>query len=269
MIPVRQSPDQVDSAADLRQYVSEAHVAPTSPLVGRSLIESGLGADHDLTVIAIHREEETLTALRRDTRIEAGDLLVLSGASTRLVAAGPALDIHFNVGDNLTADRVDEIGGDEVALIEATLSPRSRVVGLDLEEARFRDRYGFTALAIRRDGEVITHRLRDEPLEFGDALLLQGPRHRLEGLQEGDDFLVLEPVASSQKRIDKAPLATLIMLGVILLVIFGILEIAVAMVLGAVMMVITACLTMEEAYESIDWRTVFLVAGMLPLGIAM
>jgi di/tricarboxylate transporter len=133
----------------------------------------------------------------------------------------------------------------------------------------FRERYGFTVLAIRRHGEVITKRLRGVKLQFGDDLLLQGPRHRLPELQENNDFLVLEPLKIPESRSRKMPIAIGLMLLVIGLVLFAGLDISVAMVTGAVGMVLTRCLTMDEAYESIDWRTVFLVAGMLPLGTAM
>jgi len=134
---------------------------------------------------------------------------------------------------------------------------------------RFRDRYGFTALAIWRHGEAITVKLRDVPLHFGDALLLQGPGHRVEELQEGRDFLVLEPLEMKRLRRNKAPIAIAALALAILLVLFADFHISIAMVIASVIMILTGCLTIEEAHESIDWRTVFLVAGMLPLGMAM
>jgi di/tricarboxylate transporter len=142
-------------------------------------------------------------------------------------------------------------------------------VGRTLRGVRFRDRYGFTALAIWRHGEAITEKLRDVPLQFGDALLLQGPQHRVRELQEGTDFLVLEPLELEQLRRPKAPLAVAALMLAILLVVFAGLHISLAMVIAAVLMILTGCLSIEEAHESIDWRTVFLVAGMLPLGMAM
>jgi di/tricarboxylate transporter len=88
-------------------------------------------------------------------------------------------------------------------------------------------------------------------------------------LQERDDFLVLEPVALELRRLSKAPIAVGIMVLVLALVLFAGFHIAMAMLIAAVLMVLTGCLTMDEAYQNVDWRTVFLVAGMLPLGIAM
>jgi di/tricarboxylate transporter len=124
-------------------------------------------------------------------------------------------------------------------------------------------------LAIWRHGEAITERLRDVPLQFGDALLLQGSQHRVRELQEGTDFLVLEPLSVEQPRHKKAPIAVAALVLAILLVVFADFHISLAMVIAAVIMILTGCLSIEEAHESIDWRTVFLVAGMLPLGLAM
>jgi di/tricarboxylate transporter len=107
------------------------------------------------------------------------------------------------------------------------------------------------------------------PLHFGDALLLQGSQHRVADLQQNGDFLVLEPLEVQQHRSQKAPIAVGALASAILLVVFAGMHISMAMVIAGVVMILTGCLSIEEAHESIDWRTVFLVAGMLPLGMAM
>ena len=100
-------------------------------------------------------------------------------------------------------------------------------------------------------------------------MLLQGSQHRVQGLQEGSDFLVLEPLQVERLRRKKAPIAVAALALAILMVVFADFHISLAMVTAAVIMILTGCLSIEEAHESIDWRTVFLVAGMLPLGMAM
>jgi di/tricarboxylate transporter len=182
------------------------------------------------------------------------------------MAAREALGINIEAERKLDLERLEP---GNVRLIEATLAPNSGLAGRTLRQMRFRDRYGFTALAIWRHGETITEKLRDVPLEFGDALLLQGPQHRVRELQQGTDFLVLEPLEVEQLRRKKAPIAVAALAAAILLVVFADFHISLAMVIAAVVMILTGCLSIEEAHESIDWRTVFLVAGMLPLGMAM
>ncbi len=265
LLPARQ-PVQEVQVANMREYVSEVRVSPDSTLADKSLLESRLGADYDLTVIAIIREDGIRSELHPDTRLEAGDLLLVEGTVEGLMGARDALGLVIEAERKLDLDQLDP---EKAHVVEATLAPRSRMVNRTLRNMHFRDRYGFTALAIWRHGDVITRRLRDVRLRFGDALLLRGPRHRLPALQEGNDFLVLEPVMVQLRRRHKAPFAIGAMGLVLALVTLADFPIATAMVIGAVLTVLTGCLSMDEAYESIEWRSVFLIAGMLPLGIAM
>jgi di/tricarboxylate transporter len=180
-------------------------------------------------------------------------------ASRRL---GLIIDVDYEL-------ELDSLEHGEVQVIETTLSPSSHIVGQSLNEARFRDQYGFTALAISSQGKVLTQRLRDIPLQLGDALLLQGPQHRIAGLLEGNDFVVLEPHEPETFRRNKAPIAVGALLLAISIALFTDFGIALAMVIAALTMILSRTITIEEAYKSVDWRTVFLVAGMLPLGLAM
>jgi di/tricarboxylate transporter len=265
LLPTRQPVEEVQAAA-MREYVSEVRVAPEAKLAGQTLLESRLGADYDLTVISIIRDDVVRSALHPETRLEPHDLLLVEGTVEGLMRARDALGLVIE------AERkweLDELDAEKVHVVEATLAPRSRMVGRTLRNIHFRDRYGFTALAIWRQGEVITQRLRDVRLRFGDALLLRGPRHRLPALQESDDFLVLEPVMLEMRRRQKAPIAVGAMALVLVLATLADVPIALAMLIGAVAVVLGGCLTMDEAYQSIEWRSVFLIAGMLPLGMAM
>lgn len=266
LLPVRQAPSEEQATQELRDYISEVRVLPDGDLVGRTLYESRLGADYDLTVIAIIRDDVEITVFDRDKRIQSNDILVVEGKIKNLIHARDKFGLAI---ESETHTQLGELDVKNAHIVEATLAPRSSMVGRSLRSINFRDRYGFTVLAIYRQGEVITQRLRSVDLQFGDALLLQGPRHRLAGLNINNDFIVLEPVTIPINRQRKMPIAIGLLILVIGLVLFTGLHISTAMVIGAVAMVLTNCLTMDEAYQSIDWRTVFLVAGMLPLGTAM
>jgi len=265
LLPARQPVEQVQAAA-VREYVSEVRVPPECGLACQTLLGSRLGADYDLTVIAIVREDGVYSDLYPGTRLQADDLLLVEGTVEGLMRARDALGLVIEAERKWELDQLDP---DKAHVVEATLAPRSGMVGRTLRNMHFRDRYGFTVLAIWRHGEVITQRLRDVRLQFGDALLLQGPRHRLPALQEGDDFLVLEPVMLETRRWRKAPIAVGAMVLVLGLVTLADFPIATAMVMGSVVAVLGGSLTMDEAYQSIEWRSVFLIAGMLPLGTAM
>ena len=266
LLPVREGPGSKEEDYNIRDYVTEVRVSPVSSLIGKTLLESRLGRDYDLSVLALQRENGDRPALNRDTEIRMGDLLIVESSASDLMAARQSLGLTTEAERTLDIENLER--GD-VQIIEATLAPRSHIVGLSLRDVRFRDRYGFTALAISRQGELITERLRDVPLEFGDALLLQGPQHRIKQLQEGENFLVLEPIETEQFRRNKAPIAIGALVLAIGLTIFAGMSISLAMVIAAVIMILAGALRIEEAYEAVDWRTVFLVAGMLPLGLAM
>jgi len=265
-LPVREGAHAKEDIVKLRDYVTEVKVSADSQLSGKTLYESRLGQEYDLNVLAIRRESGQQALVSRETQVQSGDLLIVESSASDLVAATRELGLSIAVDYEL--DLMSLEPGD-MQVIEVTVAPNSHVVGHSLNETRFRDQYGFTVLAISSQGKVLTERLRDIPLHFGDALLLQGPQHRIVGLQEGTDFLVLEPDERESFRLNRAPLAVGALLLAIGLSMFTDVGIALAMVLAAVSMILSGVLTIEEAYESVDWRTVFLVAGMLPLGLAM
>jgi di/tricarboxylate transporter len=266
LLPVRETAADPLASSQLREYISDVQITSESPLDGKNLYESGLGADFDLTVLSIIRDGKPLIGLHRDFVIQENDHLILEGSAQNLISAKE--DLKFNIHTDHDFE-ITDLDTDKSYIFEATLAPRSTMVGRTLNTVNFRDSFGLTALAIWRQGDVITEHLRDVELRFGDSLLLQGSPGRVRALQKGNEFLVLEPVELERNRRNKAPLAAGIMLMVILLAIFTNLGIAVSMLIGSVSMVLTGCLSMDEAYESIDWRTVFLVGGMLSLGIAM
>jgi len=268
LLPVRQPPGDAQVKGELRKYIGEVRVLPDGKLVGRSLLESKLGADYDLTAIAIVRGGETIAKLKRDTLILPGDILLVEGSSENLSRAIKELGLVIASKSKRHAE-LDKLSEAEIGIVEATLAPRSSLANRSLRSMNFRERFGFSVLAIRRQGGIITKRLRNVQLQFGDDLILQGPRRRTPGLEEKNDLLVLEQLNIPENRRRKMPIAVGLMLLVIGLVLFAGIDIALAMVMGAVGMVIFRCLSMDEAYASIDWRTVFLVAGMLPLGAAM
>ena len=173
LLPVRQAPDDDRISSQLRGYVSEVRVGEDSQLAGQTLAESRLGADYELTVLAIERDGYVREMLHPDTRIQAGDLLMVEGAVENLMRARDSLRLVFDAESMPELEQ--QFDGDNVHLLEATLAPASRMVDQTLSQIEFRNRYGLSVLAIWRHGEVVTQRLRDVRLKFGDALLLQGP----------------------------------------------------------------------------------------------
>jgi di/tricarboxylate transporter len=246
----------------LGETLSRAGVPAGSPLVGQTLAGSRLRETHGVNVLAIEREGRVLRAPAADQELRAEDVLLLSDEPA---GAGGGLDPlpprHWGERD---------LESRSVVLVEAVLSPRSALIGRTLRETRFRDRYGMSVLAIWRAGRSLRTGLTDLPLQLGDGLLLQGERGRLPVLRAEPDLIVLD------RGVDEPPpsrgrgwLALTIMISTLVLATVTPLGIGEVMLGGALVMILAGVLSMDDAYQAIEWRSIFLVAGMLPLGTAM
>jgi len=250
----------------LKEKLFAVRVPTESVLIGKSLKESRLGDALALAVLGIIREDNAWLQPESDEVLQADDRLLVRGKPEDLDVFRGLQDLEIESG---SARGLQALESDEVGLVEVTLSPRSRLVGKTLPQLEFRARYGLQALAILREGEAHRSGLRDMELRFGDVLLLFGKRERAVVLANEPDFIVLTQKLREVVRNEKAPLAVLILAAVLVPVLLGYLPIAIAAVGGATLMVLLRCLTMEEAYRAVEWRSIFLIAGMLPLGLAM
>jgi di/tricarboxylate transporter len=144
-------------------------------------------------------------------------------------------------------------------------------VGNSLRDIHFREKFGLTVLALRREGQPVRQGVPDLPLRFGDALLVQGPRQRLKLLRAERTFILLDEPEISEEIVqpDKAPWALLAMALMLALAGFGVVRIATASLLAAMLMVVSGALRMEEGYRIIEWRAVVMIGGMLSMGTAL
>ncbi|MDY0040053.1 MAG: SLC13 family permease [Desulforhabdus sp.] len=258
--------DEKKEVAGDRVQLLPVRVPPGSVLVDRDLVESRLGNAFGLTVVAILRDDKLLCMPSPHEKVQADDLLVLQGSPRDLeVLEGlQALEIAEQ-----TPTMVAELESQQIGVTEVLLSPRTTLTGRSLDDLLFRERYGVNVLAIWRKGRAYRSGIQDMPLQFGDALLVYGQRRNLEAVARDPDFLVLDETAAQAPRLEKARIAAGIMLAVLLSALLGFVPIAIAGITGAALMVLVGCLTMEEAYRAIEWKVVFLIAGMLPLGAAI
>jgi di/tricarboxylate transporter len=265
--PERESQGDLVETYHLGENLFRARVPDDSFLIGKSLSESTLREEFDVSVVAIERKNKKIFALSPDTEIKRGDTLVLKGdeEAFRLRDVKPYME--FLPASEWSAEDL-ESGGVEV--VEAMLAPRSRLLRQTLRSSHFRERYGMTVLAIWRGGEEIIHDLNDIPLEFGDTLLLQGSRRRLPVLADDPDLLLLMPRDEVEITVpDKGRAALIIFIATLALAVILPDLTAAVMMGGALAMMLTGILTTEQAYSSIGWKSVFLVAGMLPMGMAL
>ncbi len=266
LIPDRRAGADAMQSYGMGEYLTEILVLPESPAVGRPLRESPLVRDLDLDILEIQRGGRRLPAPGAETVLEADDLLRVRCDIEKIRRAEKKEGIVLKSGLKW---RDEDLQSSEAALLEAVIAPGSALVGKTLKEAGFRQMYGGTALAIRHRGEVMRERLATTRLRAGDVLLVEVRRDRMAALQRNPAFLVVSEVGLDEPRQGKLLLALAIVAGTVAAATLGVLPIVGSAILGAILLVLTRCLTLDEAYQAIEWRIVFLLGGILPLGLAL
>jgi len=249
----------------LRDNLIELKVLESSPLIGKTLVDTHLGEEYDFTVIGVSRNGRLRLGVLPNAHVQEGDVLITRGTHDDV----PQLQKKIGVKELTETVRDKDLRTDEATLAEVVVSQKAHFIGQTLRQMEFRSRYGVTVLGIWREESPITEHVSDVPLHLGDSLLVQGRRERIEALREDDSLLLLREPKQPNRRLSKAPINIVIFVVMISLVATGAMHISVAAVLGAVLSVLFGCLTMDEAYDSVQWKSVFLIAGMLPMGIAM
>jgi di/tricarboxylate transporter len=239
---------------------------PTESIITKeSLTVSSLRELIGVGAIAIKNGKEVELPPSGDRVLKENDCLILSGDLDRL-------SLLESLGELEIVDHKIEINfeSNSIGLLEVVIPPRSQAIGKTLSELSFRDQYGFQALAIWRDGKPVYDSLGSEKIKLGDALLLQGPRIRFRDLRKNNgDFLTLaDPLAMlpSRKNIFFAIAPFVLMIG---LIVGDILPPELAAVLSALFAISGGLIKMENVYKVVEWRMVFLVGALLPLGIAL
>lgn len=270
LLPERTPGGGLADSYPVQEYLTEALVADDSPLVGKTVQEADLERHHGLNVIHVHlccQEGETVSATT-EHRLQPGDELHLQATASAISDAAKTLGLT-PVPDRTIQHWEPEPERSAFELVEVVLAPSSSLRCKTLQEIDFRSRFGLAVLAIRHQGETLFERLGDVSIDLGDSLLLQGSVDKINLLRHERDFLLLDMPPLETRRTKKAPVAVAILLGVLAVVAVGWLHVSAAMFIGALLMVLSGTLTMDDAYRSIDWKSVFLIAGMLPLGLAM
>ena len=258
--------DDLESRYHIERRLMSVQVPETSLLAGETLAADRLGGAFGLTVVGIQRGDETVVLPDHDQVLEAGDRLLIRGRRADLEILGALQDLQID--EHSPAD-LRQLHSERVGVNEVTLSPRSALSGRTLRDLQFRERYGLSLLAIWRQGRSLRSRLASQQLLPGDAFLVYGDRGKLALLARDPDFVLLSGDIREALEEHKAPFSAAIMLSVLVAVASGLLPIYIAAPFGAALMVLSGCLSMEDAYRFIEWKALLLIAGMLSLGLAM
>jgi di/tricarboxylate transporter len=277
------TPERIKPSADLTEefevedHLARVEVTEGSPLVGRPVDDAFPDAALDFDVLQAVRGEETFQAAETDQTIDVGDVLTIRATKQVVNQLASANGLRHRHREDVTEDDLtDRDRG--TAPVEAVVPPDSGFVGQSVSDVKFEERYRTTLLAVRRGTETIQTGLEELTLDPGDTLLLQTTPDAIDFFTETGDLFVtegldnvaLEEVAADRTALSpKTPVALGIMLGVIAVAALDLLPIVIAALGGVVAMVVTGSLTPSEAYDAVSWPIIFLLAGVIPLGVAM
>jgi di/tricarboxylate transporter len=263
VLPDRRAAD-LTARYELGKYITELTVQPDSALVGRSVGEAKLG-EHGLYVLELLRGEEKVWSPRSE-KLGVGDVLLVRGDWAKIAEFKDRAGLRIAPGFEL---RDEQLESPQQLLAEVMIAPSSRYVGYTLAQLEATWRHDAAVLAIHRRGEIIREQLRAVELNVGDVLLMLASREEMARLRTNTSLVVLTERADEFAGRGKAWTAIAVMVGVVLLAFLQVLPIVASALIGCIALVLTRCIEPEHVYEAIDWRVIVLLAGVLPMGIAL
>ena len=274
VVAPRLLPDRVPAEDDylteyaVGDYLSEVVVGASSPIVGKTVNEAIDYERFDADVLGLERDQERYIEPLGQKVIQAGDTLTIRTDRETLSDIVTVDDLTLTGAPDEEA-ALEPTTQDEQALVEVVIQSGSSLAGKTLASSTFRQRYDANVLAFRSRGETVRERMDNRRLRVGDTLLVQAARNSIDRLSANADFIVAHEPEEPDYRTEKIPYAVGIILGVVLAATVTPLHIVTTALGGVVAMVGTGVLRPSEVYESVDWDVIFLLAGVIPLGIAL
>ncbi|HUP00782.1 MAG TPA: SLC13 family permease [Gemmatimonadota bacterium] len=266
LLPRRAGDADLSGKYDVRSFVTELQISPQSPATGRTLTDLRWGDEAGVSVLGLTRGGRTIWSPGPDRRLQAGDLLYAQGHHDDLLQLAERMSLSTPV------DRVPDgpgLSAGDAHLAEVLVAPAASVVGRTLRETRFQQLYNVTVLAVQHLGRIQRARLANVRIETGDLLLVHGSAADLESLVDDPGFVPVSALPKSGGPRPRALVAIGILAAVVAVAGLEFVPILPAALTGVLLMIFTRCVTLEEIYEEMDWMVIFLLAGVIPLGIAM
>ncbi|MFC7235311.1 SLC13 family permease [Halosegnis marinus] len=269
LTPARIKPEEdLTEEFEMGEYLTEVVVREDSPIVGSTVQEALQETEFDVDLVQLIRGDEVFLEPLAPKTIQAGDVFAVRTDRDTLV---DLLDAEgLDLVPEATVDEAElELAEGPQNLVEVVVAPGSFLVGESLASTNFRQRYDATVLALRRGGELVRRRLDRMELRVGDTLLVQATSDSIDRLNNNRNFIVAQEVERPDFRESKIPVAVGLILSVVGAAALTPIPIVVAALAGALGMVVTGCLKPTEVYDSVQWDVIVLLAGVIPLGLAM
>lgn len=264
LLPERRGSELVEHY-ELGKYITELRVMPESSLIGSSVGEAKLSEEFGVYVLELLRDNEKIWSPKSQT-LQEGDILLARGDWSQLNELRKDAGLEVNAEFQLKQRAFEEV---DQALAEVMIAPRSRLIGSTLGMLDPGWNHNTTSLGILRRGQILRDELRHVRLQVGDILLILIPESEMPALRKDTNVIVLSERQPDKSGGWRAPFALITMALVIGVSAVGWAPIAVTALAGAVAMTLAGCLDAEDVYDAVDWRIIILMAGLLPLGVAM
>jgi len=267
LLPVRETLTSILSDEERREYITEAFVNNDSAIIGKTLKESGMFKMRGIRVLDVVRNGVSLQMRLNEMEFEPGDRMVLACRASGIAKARSLEGIDFVAEANLG---LEQIAAHEGMLVEGILGPNSQVAGKTIEEVNFRQRFRMVVLAVHRKGKNVRDKIGSIRLQFGDTLLLLGTDGAIQNLRASEDILLMSESGISSKRSKlKASIVLGCIAGIVVCAATGLARIEVGAVVACSILFITKCLQPKEGYAAVQWNLLFIIYGMLGMGLAM
>jgi di/tricarboxylate transporter len=269
LIPSRDEEGDLTRHFALEDYLTEVIIPPGSALAGKKVSESRLREDLGLNLLKrLHREKggTRATMAGPDMVLEVGDRLLVEGKVGELLRMKQSGSLEIAAEQKFTEQ---ELSDEQTELAEVVVAPNSLLVGRTIKQIDIRRRFGVLVLALKRRGRIMHAAIANVPLRQSDVLLVQGAPKSLAEISRNSAFLVVNRLEHEPRHLRRAPMAVAIMLLTVAFAATGLLHISVAGLLGVLLMAVTGCVNVQQMYQAIEWRVIFLISCMMPLGIAM
>ena len=266
LIPSRTVTSSLTKSYHMGGYLTELKVSEESPLVGRTCKERAVNKNYDITVLDILRDGKLISKNIRDTIIYPEDILFVRGSLENFLRMKEVEKVTMLTDEKLTQD---ELIHDDNTLVECLITNQTDLVGKSLMEINFRRRFGSFILAIRREGEILRKKIAHVVLQAFDTLLIYGPIEKIKELSDSGDFIVLGEIEATLQKHKYWWVSVAVILGTVILAALGIVPILKGALIGAIFLLVIRVITANEAYQSINWQVIVLIAALIPLGIVI
>ena len=266
LLPSRVAKSSSITDYSLDGYLTEFKINENSPLCGKTLLDRKINENYDVIVLDVLRGGEIITSNLRSLVLKQEDILFVKGSFDNFQRLKEIEKLSLLIDEKLTQEELEQ---EDNILAECLITDNSELIGQTLQEANFRRSFGSFVLAIRREGEVIRRKLSQFILKPFDTLLVYGPQDRVNQLASREGFIVLGKVNAS---LDSHPLwwlSIFTILFAVVMAIFKIIPIVVGVILGVIALLIARVITPNEAYSSVHWQVIIVIAAFLPMGAAM